>query len=240
MSDCGYHVPFKRPDELASDTATTNDVLVHAVNYYKQLGKDYKYLVLLQVTSPLRRKEDITNVLSLIDDTCDMVVSVRKSHAASVMCHENEDGFLTPTLKKNYGRCQDFKGEYFEFNGSIYACLLYTSPTNVMGCSKRLAEIYVQSLGCAIREGKVKGHTKFITTRFGNVLGSNGSVIPRFKEQIENGGPVTVTHPDIIRFFMTIPEACRLVMEAATMGEGNEIFVFEMGKACLLYTSRCV
>ena len=105
------------------------------------------------------------------------------------------------------------------------------NPTNVMGCSKRLAEIYVQSLGCAIREGKVKGRTKFITTRFGNVLGSNGSVIPRFKEQIENGGPVTVTHPDIIRFFMTIPEACRLVMEAATMGEGNEIFVFEMGKA---------
>lgn len=105
------------------------------------------------------------------------------------------------------------------------------NPTNVMGASKRLAEIYVQSLGCAIRERKVKGHTKFITTRFGNVLGSNGSVIPLFKEQIENGGPVTVTDPDIIRFFMTIPEACRLVMEAATMGEGNEIFVFEMGKA---------
>lgn len=104
------------------------------------------------------------------------------------------------------------------------------NPTNVMGASKRLAEIYVQSLGYAIKEGKVKGTTKFITTRFGNVLGSNGSVIPHFKEQIENGGPVTVTHPDIIRFFMTIPEACRLVMEAATMGEGNEIFVFEMGK----------
>jgi len=104
------------------------------------------------------------------------------------------------------------------------------NPTNVMGASKRLAEIYVQSLGCAIREGKIKGTTKFITTRFGNVLGSNGSVIPRFREQIENGGPVTVTHPDIIRFFMTIPEACRLVMEAAIMGQGNEIFVFEMGK----------
>lgn len=105
------------------------------------------------------------------------------------------------------------------------------NPTNVMGASKRLAEIYVQSLGCAIREGKVEGHTKFITTRFGNVLGSSGSVIPLFKEQIENGGPVTVTDPNIIRFFMTIPEACRLVMEAATMGEGNEIFVFEMGEA---------
>ena len=104
------------------------------------------------------------------------------------------------------------------------------NPTNVMGASKRLAEIYVQSLGTAIREGKVRGKTKFITTRFGNVLGSNGSVIPRFKEQIENGGPVTVTHPDIIRYFMTIPEACRLVMEAGMMGEGNEIFVFEMGE----------
>ena len=104
------------------------------------------------------------------------------------------------------------------------------NPTNVMGASKRLAEIYVQSLGTAIKEGKVKGKTKFITTRFGNVLGSNGSVIPRFKEQIENGGPVTVTHPDIIRYFMTIPEACRLVMEAGMMGEGNEIFVFEMGE----------
>lgn len=104
------------------------------------------------------------------------------------------------------------------------------NPTNVMGCSKRLAEIYVQSLSIAIKNGEVKGKTKFITTRFGNVLGSNGSVIPRFKKQIKNGGPVTVTHPDIIRFFMTIPEACRLVLEAGTMGNGGEIFVFDMGE----------
>lgn len=105
------------------------------------------------------------------------------------------------------------------------------NPTNIMGCSKRLAEIYVQSLGLAIEQGKIKGNTKFVTTRFGNVLGSNGSVIPRFREQIQNGGPVTVTHPDITRFFMTIPEACRLVMEAATMSDGNQIFVFDMGES---------
>lgn len=103
------------------------------------------------------------------------------------------------------------------------------NPTNVMGCTKRLAEIYVQSLGLAEEKGIVAGHTKFVTTRFGNVLGSNGSVIPRFREQIEKGGPVTVTHPEINRFFMTIPEACRLVMEAAILPETNRIFVFDMG-----------
>lgn len=104
------------------------------------------------------------------------------------------------------------------------------NPTNVMGCSKRICEIYVQSLDAAIREGKIEGVTRFVTTRFGNVLGSNGSVIPIFQEQIKKGGPVTVTHPDIIRFFMLIPEACKLVIEAGTMGKGGEIFVFDMGK----------
>ncbi len=105
------------------------------------------------------------------------------------------------------------------------------NPTNIMGCTKRLAEIYVQALGLAVGKGKHPGTTKFVTTRFGNVLGSNGSVIPRFREQIAKGGPITVTDPEITRFFMTIPEACRLVMEAATMSKGNEIFVFDMGKS---------
>lgn len=104
------------------------------------------------------------------------------------------------------------------------------NPTNVMGCSKRICEIYCQSLNQAIMEGKVSGVTQFVTTRFGNVLGSNGSVIPIFKQQIRTDGPVTVTHPDIVRFFMLIPEACRLVLEAGTMGKGGEIFVFDMGK----------
>jgi FlaA1/EpsC-like NDP-sugar epimerase len=110
------------------------------------------------------------------------------------------------------------------------------NPTNVMGASKRIAEIYVQSLGnrdkkvVHMGDGGAKKATKFITTRFGNVLGSNGSVIPRFKEQIAQGGPVTVTHPDIIRYFMTIPEACSLMLEAVTMGNGGEIFIFDMGE----------
>ncbi|MCR5325602.1 MAG: polysaccharide biosynthesis protein [Bacteroidales bacterium] len=104
------------------------------------------------------------------------------------------------------------------------------NPTNIMGCSKRLAEIYVQSLGLAIEKGQHEGKTRFVTTRFGNVLGSNGSVIPRFRDQIRKGGPVTVTHPDITRFFMTIPEACRLVMEAAIMDTANRICVFDMGE----------
>ena len=115
------------------------------------------------------------------------------------------------------------------------------NPTNVMGCSKRICEIYVQTLDKAIKTTQYGGPglhlsadfkpvTQFVTTRFGNVLGSNGSVIPLFREQIRNGGPVTVTHPDIIRYFMLIPEACKLVLEAGTKGNGGEIFVFDMGR----------
>jgi FlaA1/EpsC-like NDP-sugar epimerase len=106
------------------------------------------------------------------------------------------------------------------------------NPTNVMGCSKRICEIYVQALDLAIKQKKVDvvTRTQFVTTRFGNVLGSNGSVIPLFREQIKNGGPVTVTDERIVRFFMLIPEACKLVLEAGTKGNGGEIFVFDMGK----------
>ena len=104
------------------------------------------------------------------------------------------------------------------------------NPTNVMGCSKRICEIYVQSLDKAIKDGKIEGVTQFVTTRFGNVLGSNGSVIPLFREQLAKGGPLTVTHPKIVRFFMLIPEACKLVLEAGTHGKGGEIFVFNMGE----------
>ena len=124
-------------------------------------------------------------------------------------------------------KCIEYGGEKMVMISTDKA----VNPTNIMGCTKRLAEIYVQSLGLAIEQGKVKGKTKFVTTRFGNVLGSNGSVIPRFREQIAKGGPVTVTHPEITRFFMTIPEACRLVMEAATMSTGNQIVVFDMGES---------
>ena len=98
------------------------------------------------------------------------------------------------------------------------------NPTNVMGASKRIAEIYIQSINKT-------SNTRFITTRFGNVLGSNGSVIPRFKKQIDKGGPITITHPEITRYFMTIPEACQLVLEAGAMGQGGEIFIFDMGKS---------
>ena len=104
------------------------------------------------------------------------------------------------------------------------------NPSNVMGASKRIAEIYIQALQEKLKTDN-KITTQYVTTRFGNVLGSNGSVVPLFKKQIEEGGPLTITHPDIIRYFMTIPEACQLVIEAGAMGNGGEVFIFDMGEA---------
>jgi FlaA1/EpsC-like NDP-sugar epimerase len=120
----------------------------------------------------------------------------------------------------------EFSAEKFVFVSTDKA----VNPTNIMGCSKRIAEIYVQSFDNYLRMIN-KHRTQFVTTRFGNVLGSNGSVIPIFKKQIESGGPVTVTHPEITRYFMTIPEACQLVLEAGAMGRGGEVFIFDMGKS---------
>ena len=143
-----------------------------------------------------------------------------------------EDNPSESILNNVYGTkvLADLAVKYYAMKFVMISTDKAVNPTNVMGCSKRICEIYVQSLNKAIKEGTVLGITQFVTTRFGNVLGSNGSVIPLFKEQIKNGGPVTVTDPEITRYFMLISEACKLVLEAGTKGKGGEIYVFDMGK----------
>ncbi len=177
--------------------------------------KNYKYII-----------GDITNQQRL-----DYIVSRYKPlviyHAAAykhVPVMENNPAEAVLTNIKGTKMLADLASKYGVERFVMISTDKAVNPTNVMGASKRIAEIYCQALG------KIS-QTKFITTRFGNVLGSNGSVIPRFKQQIESGGPVTVTHPEITRFFMTIPEACQLVLEAGAMGNGNEIFIFDMGKS---------
>lgn len=172
------------------------------------------------VIADVRNKERMNNVFNTFHPQ--IVFHAAAYKHVPMMEHNPSESILTNILGTKV--CADLSVNYNVDRFIFVSTDKAVNPTNVMGASKRIAEIYIQSLG------KVS-NTKFITTRFGNVLGSNGSVIPRFKKQIEQGGPITITHPDITRYFMTIPEACQLVLEAAGMGNGGEIFVFDMGKS---------
>jgi FlaA1/EpsC-like NDP-sugar epimerase len=172
------------------------------------------------VMADVRNEERMRNVFNTFKP--EIVFHAAAYKHVPMMENNPSESILTNVLgtKTCADLANEFRTERFVFVSTDKA----VNPTSVMGASKRIAEIYIQSLGKT-------SATKFITTRFGNVLGSNGSVIPRFKKQIETGGPVTITHPDITRYFMTIPEASQLVMEAAGMGSGGEIYVFNMGKS---------
>lgn len=172
------------------------------------------------VIGDIRNTERLENVFKTFQP--EIVFHAAAYKHVPMMENNPSESILTNVLgTKN---CADLSVKYNVEKFVMVSTDKAVNPTNVMGASKRIAEIYTQSLGKTVK-------TKFITTRFGNVLGSNGSVIPRFKQQIENGGPVTITHPDITRFFMTIPEACQLVLEAGTSGNGGEIFIFDMGES---------
>ncbi len=172
------------------------------------------------VVADVRNQERMRNVFRSFKP--DLVFHAAAYKHVPLMEHNPSESVLTNVLGTKI--CADFSVEFGVDKFVFISTDKAVNPTNVMGASKRIAEIYIQSLG-------KQSSTKFITTRFGNVLGSNGSVIPRFKKQIESGGPVTITHPEITRYFMTIPEACQLVIEAGCMGSGGEIFVFDMGKS---------
>jgi len=207
-------------------------------------------LVLLdQAETPLHdirlemaREYPDVNAMTIVADICipDRIEAIFKTYRPQYVFHAAaykhvpmmEDNPMEAIRNNVYGTriVADMAVKYDTDKFVMISTDKAVNPTNVMGCSKRICEIYVQSLGKAIKDGRIAGKTQFVTTRFGNVLGSNGSVIPIFLDQIHRGGPVTVTHPDITRFFMLIPEACKLVLEAGSMGHGGEIFVFDMGK----------
>ena len=192
------------------------------------------------LTVDLRRKHPNLQFVPIIADVRDagMVEKMFEEYHPTVIFHAAAykhvplmEDFPTQAIIANVLGTKNMADMAIKYNAERFVMISTdkaVNPTNVMGASKRIAEIYVQSL--FLKQSKSNPNcTKFITTRFGNVLGSNGSVVPFFKKQIAEGGPVTVTHPDIIRYFMTIPEASCLVLEAATLGNGGEIFCFDMG-----------
>ncbi len=185
-----------------------------------ELNDEFNHLSYEIVIGDIRNLERLENVYNTFRPNMAFHAAAYKH--VPMMENNPSESILTNVLgTKN---CADLAVKYNVEKFVMISTDKAVNPTNVMGASKRIAEIYTQSLGKTVQ-------TKFITTRFGNVLGSNGSVIPRFRQQIENGGPVTITHPDITRFFMTIPEACQLVLEAGTSGKGGEIFIFDMGES---------
>lgn len=185
-----------------------------------ELFDKYKKQLYEVVIGDIRNRERMENVFSTFQPQ--LVFHAAAYKHVPMMENNPSESILTNVFgTKNLA---DLSAQYKVEKFVMISTDKAVNPTNVMGASKRIAEIYTQCLG------KQSG-TKFITTRFGNVLGSNGSVIPRFRQQIESGGPVTITHPDITRYFMTIPEACQLVLEAGAMGKGSEIFIFDMGQS---------
>jgi FlaA1/EpsC-like NDP-sugar epimerase len=191
----------------------------------QEFKERYPSITIKTVLADVRNRKRLNEIFK--DNRPQLVFHAAAYKHVPLMEHYPEESIHTNVLgTKNMADLSAFyQVEKFVFVSTDKA----VNPTNVMGATKRAAEMYVQSFNEYLENNHTKFHTKFITTRFGNVLGSNGSVVPLFKKQLANGGPLTVTHPDITRYFMTIPEACQLVLEAGIMGNGGEVYVFDMG-----------